>query len=76
MQVRLSLGALAEPIAEQLADQGVEIAPDDAAHAEKWKEAYNLLSCNSLMTDGESRKVGQRIFNRIVKMCSEKKEKK
>ena len=67
MKLKLSLGALADPIAEQLEAQGYEIDDELALHIERSVECANYLRINGYMANGEYDKVARRIMKTITK---------
>ena len=67
MKIEIKLGALEDPIVDQVEAQNAYIEEKVAEEAEGWRTAYNLLVVRGFLPHTEKRLLGQRIFDRIMK---------
>lgn len=70
----LGFGPMKPSIQEQLAVQGVRLTKDDATLQQRLADAMVLLHVHGVITDGEFKRVGRRLFVRVMdraRVCAE-----
>lgn len=65
-QFGLHFGALADPIAKQLKDQGFKFKKEQAAFFERLSNAATLCLFHGLMTDSQHEKARQKIVRKVA----------
>jgi hypothetical protein len=72
---RIALGVVCQPIKDQILDQDLKIIDIDKMEIlEKYRNAYNLLKINGLLSERESYNVGRRIVKEIGKNVKENED--
>lgn len=64
--IRLSLGALAEPLTAQLRTQGCFLESGDADHLQADADAITRLVIRGYMTEAASRRARRRLVERVA----------
>jgi hypothetical protein len=67
MEFALSFGAMSDPIADQLARQGIQPPPGRSVEWDRWNAAVVRLAVNGLVTQAERERAHQRIVKSIAR---------
>lgn len=70
VEVKIGFGALSGTIASQLKKQKIVFDVAKIKHCEKLKECILHLSFSSIISDKEKEKAFDKLFKRIIKICS------
>lgn len=63
---RIGFGPMKPPIQEQLASQGARLTKSDAILQQRLIDAMVLLHVHGVITDGEFKRAGRRLFVRVM----------
>lgn len=66
MRIEISFGALAEPLADQLRQQGLLIGREKCSRFQSDMDASARLSVRGLLSDSEATKVRRRLLKAIL----------
>lgn len=65
--ITLSFGAMAEPVADQLARQGISYPPGCSGEWDRWIAATARLAVHGIITTAERNRAERRIMKAIIR---------
>lgn len=67
MKVAIHFGALCEPVAKQLAEQGHVVTKKNGRILQEFADWITMLSLHGMLSEAETHRARQRLLKRIVK---------
>lgn len=65
LKYSVNISLFSDPIKQQLQNQGIDIDDKDAELIDRLIKSWNVLRINSILTESETNRAGDRIFKKI-----------
>lgn len=72
-QIKIHIGACSSSISVQLRRQGIKVTRQDVTHFQRAHDGFVQLQILGCFGDKEAERIRQRLFNKIVHFCKQKR---